>query len=123
MADFFFTAGNHARTHKNNGRVVLVQGYWPKPERSVGKRGKVQRAVSYNQRFLCDDIPKDFETKEEASTYLNAFRRHVENVLRGDSKGEFRLAVQPKPASLQATERAKRAALLRCAICCDARSV
>ena len=82
--EWYYTRGSGATVQKWQDKFVLRVGYVGKPERKASKSNRQMEARSRDGKFVSLHIPKVFDSAEEASSYAVSFRRHVENVVRGD---------------------------------------
>ena len=60
-------------------------GYYSQPERKAGKSNPRKKARTIDAKFNTDtNIPNFFDSPQHATTYATEFRRHVENIVRGE---------------------------------------
>ena len=83
--NWYYTRDCQPSPQKYNDKFILMVGYYSQPERKAGKSNPRKKARTIDAKFNTDtNIPNFFDSPQYATTCTPEFRRHVENIVRGE---------------------------------------
>ena len=82
---WYYTRDCQPSPQKYNDKFILLVGYYCQPERKAGKSNQRKKARTIDAKFnTVSNIPNFFDSPQHATFYATEFRRHVENIVRGE---------------------------------------